>query len=66
MDKEKHIGYIDKELAEMINKFDTVPAPELQLDINEYMRIYSYLKELQLYHQIYGLFKDYKLKMKLT
>jgi len=44
----------DPELHSMIEKFDYTPAPELTLNINEYLNIYNWLKELELYRKICG------------
>lgn len=44
----------DERLNEMINRFDTVPAPELNLDVNDHMAIYNWLKDLALYKKLYG------------
>lgn len=44
----------DAELSEMIHKFDYTPTPELALDINDHMKIYNWLRELELYHKLCG------------
>lgn len=44
----------DAELTDMIHKLDTIPAPKLELDINDHMNIYNWLKELELYRKLYG------------
>lgn len=44
----------DPELAEMINRLDTTPACELNIDIDDQMRIYNWLRELDLYHKLCG------------
>ena len=44
----------DAELTDMIHKFDTIPAPKLELDINDHMNIYNWLKELELYRKLHG------------
>ena len=44
----------DPELHNMIEKFDYTPAPELTLNIDEYFKIYNWLKELELYRKICG------------
>ena len=44
----------DPELANMIHKFDYTPTPELQLDLNDHMKIYNWLKELELYRKLCG------------
>lgn len=44
----------DPELQEMIHRLDYTPAPELVLDVNDYLRIYNWLKELELYRKLHG------------
>ena len=44
----------DSELSDMIYKFDTVSAPDLNLDVNDHMKIYNWLKELELYRKLHG------------
>lgn len=44
----------DAELTDMIHKLDTIPAPKLELDINDHMNIYNWLKELELYRKLHG------------
>lgn len=44
----------DSELSDMIHKFDTVSAPDLNLDVNDHMKIYNWLKELELYRKLHG------------
>lgn len=44
----------DHELAEMIHRFDYTPANELNLDIQDQMLIYNWLRELELYHKLCG------------
>lgn len=44
----------DNELSDMIHKFDTVSAPDLNLNVNDHMRIYNWLKELELYRKLHG------------
>lgn len=44
----------DPELADMIHRFDYTPAPELELDVNDHMKIYNWLRELELYHKLCG------------
>ena len=44
----------DTELSEMIHRFDYTPAPELELDVNDHLKIYNWLRELELYHQLCG------------
>lgn len=51
-------GIDETELDEMIHKFDVTPAPELTLDINEYLKIYNWMKDLKLYHKLVGKFSD--------
>lgn len=44
----------DPELHNMIKKFDYTPAPELTLNVSEYLQIYNWLRELELYKKICG------------
>lgn len=44
----------DPELDEMIHRFDYTPAPDLHLDINDQIKIYNWLRELELYHKLCG------------
>jgi hypothetical protein len=44
----------DAELTDMIHKLDITPAPKLELDINDHMNIYNWLKELELYRKLHG------------
>ena len=44
----------DAELSQMIHRFDYTPASELVLDINDHMKIYNWLRELELYHKLCG------------
>lgn len=44
----------DPELHDMINKFDYTPASELNLDVNDHLKIYNWLRELELYHKLCG------------
>lgn len=44
----------DPELAEMINRLDNTPASELNIDIQDQMHIYNWLRELDLYHKLCG------------
>lgn len=44
----------DPELADMIRRFDYTPAPELELDVNDQLKIYNWLRELELYHKLCG------------
>ena len=44
----------DPELTDMIHRFDYTPTPELNLDVNDYLKIYNWLRELELYHKLCG------------
>lgn len=44
----------DPELHDMIHRFDYTPAPELNLDVNDQLKIYNWLRELELYHKLCG------------
>ncbi len=44
----------DPELQEMIHRFDYTPAPEIEIDVNDQMKIYNWLQELKMYRQMYG------------
>lgn len=44
----------DPELHDMIYRFDYTPAPELELDVNDHIKIYNWLRELELYHKLCG------------
>jgi hypothetical protein len=44
----------DPELKDMIHRFDYTPAPELELDVNDHLKIYNWLRELELYHKLCG------------
>ena len=44
----------DPELHDMIHRFDYTPAPELELDVNDHIKIYNWLRELELYHKLCG------------
>ena len=44
----------DLELAAMIHRLDYTPAPELEIDVNDQIKIYNWLRELELYHKLCG------------
>lgn len=44
----------DPELHNMIKRFDYTPASELELDVNDHLKIYNWLRELELYHKLCG------------
>ena len=44
----------DPEVTDMIHRFDYTPTPELNLDVNDHLKIYNWLRELELYHKLYG------------
>ena len=35
----------DQELTDMIHRFDYTPTPELNLDVNDHLKIYNLLRE---------------------
>ena len=45
---------VDAELEEMIKRLDNTPCPSLKFDVNDYLKIYNWLKELELYKHLYG------------
>lgn len=45
---------VDVELQEMIKRLDTTPCPLLEFDVNDHLKIYNWLKELELYKHLYG------------
>ena len=44
----------DPELHNMIKRFDYTPASELEFDVNDHLKIYNWLRELELYHKLCG------------
>ena len=44
----------DPELEEMIHRFDYTPAPEINIDVNDQLKIYNWLQELKLYRKLHG------------
>ena len=44
----------DPELDTMIYKLDNTPVSELNIDIQDQMHIYNWLRELELYHKLCG------------
>lgn len=44
----------DPELTDMIHRFDYISAPELNLNVNDHLKIYNWLRELELYKKLYG------------
>jgi hypothetical protein len=44
----------DPELQEMIQRLNYTPVTELNIDIQDQMHIYNWLKELELYRHLYG------------
>lgn len=44
----------DVELIEMISRLDNTPADQLNIDIQDQMHIYNWLKELELYRHLCG------------
>lgn len=46
-------NYADsQELEMMIHRLDITPSPEMELNVNDLMSIYNWLKELQMYRNI--------------
>ena len=44
----------DPELTDMIHRFDYIPTSDLCLSVNDHLKIYNWLRELELYHELYG------------
>lgn len=44
----------DPELTEMIHRLDYTSASKLNIDIQDQMHIYNWLRELELYHKLCG------------
>ena len=44
----------DPELDEMIHRLDYTPVDKLNIDIQDQMHIFNWLKELELYHKLCG------------
>lgn len=44
----------DPELTDMIHRFDYTPTSDLCLSINDHLKIYNWLRELELYHKLCG------------
>ena len=44
----------DPELTDMIHRFDYTLTPELNLDVNDHLKIYNWFRELELYHKLCG------------
>lgn len=44
----------DPELKDMIYKLDHTPVSEMNIDIDEQVKIYNWLRELELYHTLCG------------
>ena len=44
----------DQELHDMIHRLDYTPAPCMEFDVNDYLKVYNWLKELELYRKLYG------------
>lgn len=60
MSMEKVVKYDDKELTRLITILDKIPAPELSVVISpdDWIKIYNYLRDLQLYHHLCGTLKE--------
>jgi hypothetical protein len=50
----------DPELHQMIEKLDATPIPLLQFDADDYIKIYNWLKELELYKKFHGPLGGYR------
>lgn len=50
----------DPELHLMIEKLDTIPIPLLQFNADDYLKIYNWLKELELYKKFHGPLGGYR------
>ena len=44
----------DPELTDMIHRFDYTPTSDLCLSVNDHLKIYNWLRELELYHKLCG------------
>lgn len=57
---ESNAKYNDPDLTRIITILDRAPACELNVVISpdDWIKIYNYLKDLQLYHHMCGLLKD--------
>ena len=44
----------DPELTDMIHRFDYTPTSDLCLSVNDHLKIYNWLRELELYHELCG------------
>ena len=44
----------DPELTDMIHRFDYTPTSDLCLSVNDHLKIYNWLLELELYHKLCG------------
>lgn len=44
----------DPELTDMIHRFDYTPISDLCLSVNDHLKIYNWLQELELYHKLCG------------
>lgn len=44
----------DPKLKEMIHRLDCTPVSELNIDIQDQMHIYNWLRELELYNKLCG------------
>ena len=44
----------DPELTDMIHRFDYIPTSDLCLSVNNHLKIYNWLRELELYHKLCG------------
>lgn len=44
----------DPELIEMIHRLNNTPVSELNIDLGDQVKIYNWLKELELYRKLCG------------
>ena len=44
----------DPELTDMIHRFDYIPTSDLCLSVDDHLKIYNWLRELELYHELCG------------
>lgn len=44
----------DPELEAMLYRFDHVSAPDIDIDVNDQLKIYNWLQELKLYRKLHG------------
>lgn len=50
----------DPELHQMIERLDKTPVPQLHFDVDDYLKIYNWLKDLELYKKFHGPLGGYR------